>query len=311
MIELVYARDVDGNIVHIDDVPRGEICGCRCLDEFCGSVLIAKKGAIKGHHFAHKTPTDKCQVSGGGESALHYLAKTIVKEEGKVLTPSYGGDILGSRVSGLSHAECEVRFGGKFSADVSGFDDSGSVMDIEIYVTNPCSDDKVEYLRLKKRNSLSIDLSKVPRDLSVEDVKTLVLYSADRKWIYLDNVDDESEVEEDGVFESNNIEVMVQKVYKSKKYCSVTIYQDIMIRNLFPHEAREYVMEGSKGIYCRENGSFSGQGFGSHELNISSELFSKLVVEAGSMPFKAKLTFKLQNASGKTEFIVLDINKVV
>ncbi|MGG6495635.1 UNVERIFIED_CONTAM: competence protein CoiA, partial [Bacteroidetes bacterium 56_B9] len=49
---LTYAGGEKGHLVHVDDVPNGEACGCTCPK--CGSKLIAKnKGQHNQHHFAH------------------------------------------------------------------------------------------------------------------------------------------------------------------------------------------------------------------------------------------------------------------
>lgn len=67
---LTYAADVEGHHVHIDDDPssRGPFT---CI--VCGVTLIAKRGLVMAHHFAHDPGAD-C-VAAGGEGALHLSAK--------------------------------------------------------------------------------------------------------------------------------------------------------------------------------------------------------------------------------------------
>lgn len=48
---LEYAIDRHGSLVHVDAVPRGKVSGLVC--PYCGGHLIAKKGAVLTHHFAH------------------------------------------------------------------------------------------------------------------------------------------------------------------------------------------------------------------------------------------------------------------
>lgn len=52
---LEYAVDKHGSLVHIDGVPRGKVAGLFC--SYCGGNLIARKGAVLSHHFAHAENT--------------------------------------------------------------------------------------------------------------------------------------------------------------------------------------------------------------------------------------------------------------
>jgi hypothetical protein len=60
-----------GRLVSITHVPAGRACGCVC--PACGAALIARKGHIKRHHFAHATPT-ACL----GETVLHEVGKRLL-----------------------------------------------------------------------------------------------------------------------------------------------------------------------------------------------------------------------------------------
>jgi hypothetical protein len=51
---LAYGVDEHQALVAIDDVPRGK-SPLRC--PYCGGPLLAKKGRIKQHHFAHAEET--------------------------------------------------------------------------------------------------------------------------------------------------------------------------------------------------------------------------------------------------------------
>lgn len=93
---LTYALNHNGDLVHIDSVPNGNECACYC--PFCKSELCAKNGGDtekKAHHFAHLGGADCVSAI---ESALHKMAKDILKETMCLQLPSkfYGvkGDIL-------------------------------------------------------------------------------------------------------------------------------------------------------------------------------------------------------------------------
>lgn len=61
----------DGRIVHVDSVAGGR--ACRCICPACEGALIARKGRIRAHHFAHDAGAN-CD----GESALHATAKLLL-----------------------------------------------------------------------------------------------------------------------------------------------------------------------------------------------------------------------------------------
>ena len=67
-----------GDLVHITEVERGLACGCIC--PCCENQLIARKGPIVAHHFAHAG--ENCE--GGAETALHLAAKEILSQSGYI-----------------------------------------------------------------------------------------------------------------------------------------------------------------------------------------------------------------------------------
>ena len=74
----------NGLLHFIANVPSGLACGCLCAR--CGQTLIAKKGSVRQHHFAHYEVSD-CQ--GAAESALHILAKELIAELNSFEVPQY------------------------------------------------------------------------------------------------------------------------------------------------------------------------------------------------------------------------------
>lgn len=76
---LTYALDKEGNLVHVDNVPNGNLCNCIC--PHCKSELCAKNGGTGEkmiHHFSHLSGAD---CKGAIESALHKMAKDVMKKE--------------------------------------------------------------------------------------------------------------------------------------------------------------------------------------------------------------------------------------
>ncbi len=71
-----YALDLNGQLVHVDNVPNGSKCGCRC--PACNEPLIAKNnGTKKVHHFSHSSGKI-CEFA--YETMLHLLAKERVQK---------------------------------------------------------------------------------------------------------------------------------------------------------------------------------------------------------------------------------------
>lgn len=73
---LTYAINQEGELVHVDSVPNGNECGCKC--PACNKPLQAKnEGRIKSHHFAHQQGVD-CPTA--YETSLHLLAKEKIQK---------------------------------------------------------------------------------------------------------------------------------------------------------------------------------------------------------------------------------------
>jgi hypothetical protein len=64
----------DRSLIHISEAVAGLACGCNCFG--CGNPLIAKKGNIKIHHFAHAY-VGQCV---GRETLLHAMGKQLLQD---------------------------------------------------------------------------------------------------------------------------------------------------------------------------------------------------------------------------------------
>ena len=185
--KLIYALK-DGNIVSIDEVQNGKDCGCVC--PACGNKLWARKGEQRMHHFAHRSNED-CEY--GYESSLHLAAKDILSRSEKMVIPPVYVEFPQSgkpkelismeREISIDDVELEKRFDDiipdivVYSGDKYFF--------IEIYVTHPIDDEKLKKLKEKKISTIEIDLSKIKRDISVEELSDILLNSSPQKsWKY-------------------------------------------------------------------------------------------------------------------------------
>lgn len=97
-----------GALTFIADVPSGLACGCVCAR--CDQRLIAKKGPIRQHHFAHFEDTG---CHGAAESALHLLARELLAELKSFDVPPYDYHRRRkTRTGALIQHRCVVTTGG-------------------------------------------------------------------------------------------------------------------------------------------------------------------------------------------------------
>ena len=71
---MLIALDENNRLLHIDQAERGLACNCTCFE--CGESVLARKGEIIEHHFAHANNKDSCVIN--PESLLHKYAKDII-----------------------------------------------------------------------------------------------------------------------------------------------------------------------------------------------------------------------------------------
>jgi len=79
-IPITHAVGADGRLRHVDDVPRGDACGCFCPDPLCGQPMRAKQGDVYVHHFAHVGGSQDCQWA--AESVISEIAASVIRNAG-------------------------------------------------------------------------------------------------------------------------------------------------------------------------------------------------------------------------------------
>ena len=79
-----YALSTAGTLLHVSQVPSGKSCECRCVA--CHRPMVAKKGEIRVHHFAH---AHEVGCIGALETVLHRLAKEILRDARDFVVPAY------------------------------------------------------------------------------------------------------------------------------------------------------------------------------------------------------------------------------
>ncbi|MER9973440.1 hypothetical protein [Mesorhizobium sp. M0085] len=182
---LVYGRRDDGTLAHISEVPRGLSCGCRC--PACGGRLIARlKDVHVVPHFAHN---DGETCGGGPETVLHQLAKEAFRINPKMQLPER---------LGLDKGKVVMKPGQEVETELLRleYSDPKKIIPdlyvralsydlfVEVAVTHASDDTKIQRLREHGTMAVEIDLSKLPRDATREQIADAVLRTAPRRWLY-------------------------------------------------------------------------------------------------------------------------------
>ncbi|MDP4270690.1 MAG: competence protein CoiA family protein [Bacteroidota bacterium] len=159
-IKLPYGLE-NGELVSIDDVENGLACNCVCPN--CGETLIARKGNIREHHFAHYK-SDDCGWT--GESVIHKIAKEIIANSRTIKLPnliwSYNPviAIYGERTILIDNVKLEQKIG-SIIPDII-IETKGRELLVEIKVSHGI--DRNKFLKIKKLDIPTIEI----------DVKELV-----------------------------------------------------------------------------------------------------------------------------------------
>ena len=84
-VPITHAIGADGRLHYVDDVPRGDACGCFCPDPLCGQPMRAKQGDVYAHHFAHVGGSQDCQWA--AENVISEIAVDIIRNAGSMVFP--------------------------------------------------------------------------------------------------------------------------------------------------------------------------------------------------------------------------------
>ena len=144
-----------GQLVHIGEVVSGLKCQCTCPS--CGTALIARKGALNRHHFAHHS---KRECPYALESMLHYLAKKILATASHIqlppaFLPRQQKPLFQARKFYFDTVRLEQKVD-QFIPDLL-LERGNQKLLLEIKVTHPVQQSKLWRIRRAKLFSLEID----------------------------------------------------------------------------------------------------------------------------------------------------------
>lgn len=199
----------DGRVVKVTDVDNGLGCKCVCLD--CRSPLIAinNKENLCRPHFRHYSIKDAKKIApckASEETAIHYWAKDIIEKMKFIILPAYKVQVVkhndrGTRIH-IIKEQRRVNFDSiqnENSISTSqGFHDikpdliaySGNRrLFIEVSVSHPSDNEKIDDLKKHNVSAIEIDLSKFPRAAKEEDLEKYLaegkyLKANGTKWLY-------------------------------------------------------------------------------------------------------------------------------
>lgn len=179
----IAALDANSLMVSVDDVPSGLVCGCVCL--VCRRPLVAKKGKIQAHHFAHKAGEFDPDCERAGETLLHRYAKEVLSREKRILLPPltvsdrWGSlEVSPQQMVAFDSVELERRFG-SVVPDVVGHLRSRDLF-IEFLVTHRCSPEKLAKLKKLDVGVLEVDLSSY-RSFRLSELDDIIVATAPRE----------------------------------------------------------------------------------------------------------------------------------
>lgn len=175
---LTYALDENDMLTHVDEVPNGARCKCRC--PHCNSPLYAKNGGQeRTHHFAH-AHGQECE--GAYESSLHLLAKEVLQETGELMLPPSNNN-LPSGLTKIFDIQTEVYDSFyHIKPDLEGVLSNGDRLLIEFLVSHKIDSKKRKVIVDNKLKCIEIDINYQALDKN-ELIDFLTKTSEDRKWI--------------------------------------------------------------------------------------------------------------------------------
>lgn len=218
-----WAENINGKMVHIDNVPRG--INCRCFCPYCHEELIARQGYIYEHGFAHHSKKRRANLEICYKVTLYKLAEYIIQTKKRIHVPSYYNIFKENDISFV-----DVKIDNHYEREDKQPDVIATTKDNCQYLIEFIFDYKVQHKKpidYNHFNCLEIDLSKQTLE-SLEDF--LITSNQDRRWI--NNNFYFNKIEEKYRNANKPIKVKNEKdCYKCKLINSCCAIKDITIIN--------------------------------------------------------------------------------
>lgn len=184
-MSMFVAFNLENKLVNITDVERGLACQCTCFT--CGEEVIARKGEINEHHFAHTSNKDSCVIN--TESLIHKYGKQVILDNLYVHLPTlppYSSDEHQSTLWTFERVIPEFSLG-KIRPDLVAYKD-GKPIFIEIAVTHFIDQAKLDFIKKFAVNTVELDLSSLLNSetpIPSDEARRFILEElSNKKWIY-------------------------------------------------------------------------------------------------------------------------------
>ncbi len=177
------ALDQNNQLVNIEQVEKGLDCNCHCFE--CNEPVIAKKGAINEHHFAHASNKESCHIS--PESILHKFAKEVILNEKLLTLPALPNEqFQNAKIWQFEKVIAEQAVGNIRPDLVASI--GKEMIFIEIAVTSFVDEDKLALIKNLNIPTVEIDLREI-NDMNIqipsEQIKQYILQKVDNKqWLH-------------------------------------------------------------------------------------------------------------------------------
>ena len=228
----LYGALPGGELVHVDNALSEQSLVC----PDCGGDLIPVRGDLRVHHFRHRSEQE-CRTA--GETAIHQLAKKIILSGARLLVPEFEVTDELTGVSKVVRAAREVRFHDVeeevwekgIRPDLIGVvevrHDTKVVrrrLIIEICVTHRVGKEKLDRLVKRGESVLEIDLSRIDRNLTEDDLAVQVLQDAPRSWLH------HREKEREATKFSRSLRSMESERRQKRRYAEMMSSQEEAVR---------------------------------------------------------------------------------
>ena len=246
----------ENKLWHILDVENGLACNCYCPNKDCRLPLIAKNNEanVKAPHFAH-SPGVEC--FGAYESALHLMAKEVLKTSRSIRTPDFHYDYDNVNTHSLYQAGQVIEFefvdieavpddakNREVKPDAIGFKGSSRLF-IEFAKTHFVDEDKKE--KLKKINVPTVELNISNLILDPEAVRQFILSKANLiYWIINPKLDKKYreeqillEEQKKQIEEQNKQRQEEERLAKEKKIVDDKIKSDLIAKEKYLNFEKE------------------------------------------------------------------------
>ncbi|MDY7562419.1 competence protein CoiA family protein [Pseudomonas sp. CCC3.2] len=154
---MFVALDQNARLIDIGKASRGLACDCTCVS--CGEPVIARKGLIREHHFAHYSSKASCFIQ--RETLLHLYAKDVIRDALGLQLPSMPGVYPTSEDTSswwdFERVEAEVPQPG-FQPDLVAHLKDGTQLFIEVAVTSFVGEDKSLLIKESGIKTIELDL---------------------------------------------------------------------------------------------------------------------------------------------------------